>query len=355
MPSAWRAVLTAARGGRGAQAFLFAEDQGGGTYTVRSRGKSCPVPWQKCSVTLQTAATPPWRVDSPRLPRHRCPPHRPHRGGLNRRVQVDVPDGKLSLQLYQTKKLSDVIDAQVPPPSYRGAWGAWGASGCALVGLAGGVRACRGELRPRRDGAVRSSTRLLYGAVLPDRAQLLYTAVLPVRAQLLYTAELLCAADDRGLHDSALRHHPVARAGPAPRRKRGGGRAGGAGAEARGAGQVSDYAYGDKLEFLASTAVLIKDMVHHCETTTTDMQCDVGTFDQYDQMMKALAGYGLAGKITMQDGTRSGKVLAKVDYCKVEPASGVRRARRRGNRQLTAARARGVGGGAGACACPSPY
>jgi hypothetical protein len=89
----------------------------------------------------------------------------------------------------------------------------------------------------------------------------------------------------------------------------------------------------------------MKDMVHHCETTTTDMQCDVGTFDQYDQMMKALAGYGLAGKITMQDGTRSGKVLAKVDYCKVEPASGVRRARRRGNRQLTAVRARARGGG----------
>ena len=31
-----------------------------------------------------------------------------------------------------------------------------------------------------------------------------------------------------------------------------------------------------------------------------DTKCDASSFDQYDFMVKSLAGYGLAGKITMQ-------------------------------------------------------
>ena len=84
-------------------------------------------------------------------------------------------------------------------------------------------------------------------------------------------------------------------------------------------GEVSDFYYGDSLEFLAATAGQMKDIVHYCDVTSGDTKCDASSFDQYDFRIKSLAGYGLAGKITMQDGSRTGKSLLKVDYCKVLP------------------------------------
>ena len=82
---------------------------------------------------------------------------------------------------------------------------------------------------------------------------------------------------------------------------------------------TTDFAYGDRREFISTSTVVIDAINKYCWTGVGNPDPNCFLHSPYDIMLHNLGSYGLSGTISMSDGMRSYETLVSLPFCSSVP------------------------------------